>query len=261
MQMIDSELMLKDAEKLELKITDAEIREELHERFGPNIMKSLTDIGISYDEAKKMVETDIISQRMMWYRVHSKALNSVVPQEIKRNYQDYICKNPGSNVWTYEVLSVKANKQDSGSKVASKAFDMLNATKMGLKEAALSLKNESSQDQNLQITVSDVISAKEYELSSNHKDVLKTLQIGQFSQPVEQTSKNNKEKIFRVFHLIDLDKKEPEAFTNLADQFKDKLIQEKVSEFNRSYIMKLRARYGYKDLSMLDKLEPFAISQ
>jgi len=259
MQMIDSELMLKNAEKLELKITDAEIREEIHTRFGPNIMKSLTNIGITYDEAKKMVETDLISQRMMWYRVHSKALSKVVPQEIKKSYQDYISKNPGSNIWKYEVLSVRANAQETGSILAGKAFDMLNAAKLGIKEAALAIKTESSKDQNTQITVSDVISAKEYELSNAHKDVLKTLKVGQYSDPVEQTGKNQKEKVYRIFHLIDLEKKEPEKFTALAEQFKDKLINEKVNEFNGSYIKKLRDRYGFTDLSSLDKLEPFSL--
>ena len=62
-QMIDSELMLKDAEKLEIKLSDAEIREEIHSRFGPNIMKSLSSIGISYDEAKKMTFSNIYSER------------------------------------------------------------------------------------------------------------------------------------------------------------------------------------------------------
>ncbi len=258
-QMIDSELMLKDAEKLEIKLSDAEIREEIHSRFGPNIMKSLSSIGISYDEAKKMVESDLLTQRMLWYRVHSKALTNVVPQEIKKSYQDYVCKNPSSDVWTYEVMSIKSKAEETGSLLAGKAFDMLSAAKLGLKEAALAIKNESNKDANIQITVSDLIMAKEYELSTNHKDVLKTLKTGQYSEPVEQIGKNGKEKVFRVFHLIDHDKKEPEKFTKLADQFKDKLIQEKINDFNKNYLTKLRSRYGFNDLSQIEKIEPFTL--
>lgn len=260
-QMIDAELMLKDAEKLELKVTDAEIREEIHSRFGPNVMKSLKEIGISYDEAQKMIQSDIITQRMMWYRVHSKALSKVIPLEIKKSYQDYITKNPGDNVWTYEVLSVKSNNENSSSLVASKAFDMLSAAKLGLKEAASSLKTDHKTDSNLQITVSDLITAKEYELSAAHKEALKKLSKGEFSQPIEQTGKNTKEKAHRIFHLIDVQKKEPAKFVAIADQFKDKLIQDKVNEFNQNYITKLRARYGFSDLSAVDKLEPFILEQ
>lgn len=261
MQMIDAELMLKDAEKLELKISEADIREEIHSRFGPNIMKSLTSIGITYDEAKKMVETDLITQRMMWYRVHSKALSSVGPDEIKKVYSDYKLKNPTSNIWTYEVLSVRTPSKDTGSKLAAKAYDMLSAAKLGIKEAAASIQTDSNKEQNTQITVSDVITAKEYEISNLHKDVLKTLSPGQFSSPVDQTNKNSKDKVYRVFHLINVDKKEPEKFQLLADQFKDKLISEKIGHYNKSYIVKLRARYGYDNLNFLDKIEPFTIDK
>lgn len=261
MQMVDAELMLKDAEKLELKITDADIREQMHERFGPNIMKSLTSIGITYDEAKKMIETDLITQRMMWYRVHSKALSKVGPDEIKKSYQDYVCKNPSSNTWTYEVLSMKSDDKESSSKIAGKAFDMLSAAKLGIQEAALALKNDSHKDHKTHITVSDTIQAKEYELSQNHKDVLKTLSKGQFSTPVEQVSKNGKEKVYRIFHLLDFQKQEPEAFNQIADQFKDELIQKQVNDINSAYLKKIRARYGYSDLSYIEKIEPFILQK
>lgn len=259
-QMIDSELMLKDAEKLEIKVTDAEIREEIHARFGPNVMKSLNEIGISYDEAQKMIKTDLTTQRMMWYRVHSKALTKVIPQDIKKSYQDYLGKNNTGASWTYEVLSVRSNSESSSSLVATKAFDMLSAAKLGLKEAATALKKD-PQDKNLQITVSEIITAKEYELSQSHKDVLKTLQVGQFSQPVEQQGKNGKEKVRRIFHLIEHTQHEPAKFSSLADQFKDQLIQQKFNELNGSYISKLRAKHGYADLSQIDKLEPFSLEQ
>lgn len=259
-QMIDAELMLKDAEKLELKVSDAEVREEIHARFGPNIMKSLKEIGITYDEAQKMIQTDIITQRMMWYRVHSKALSKVIPQDIKKSYQDYIFKNPSDNIWTYEVFSVKSQNDKASSLVAAKAFDMLNAAKLGLKEAAASLKTN-HHDNNLQITVSEVITAKEHELSNAHKEALKTLTKGQFSQPLEQLGKNGKDKAHRIYHLIDVQKKEPAKFVALADQFKDKLIQDKVNELNQTYIAKLRLKYGFNDLSSIDKLEPFILEQ
>ncbi len=258
-QMIDTELMLKDAEKLELKITDSEIREQIHLRFGPNIMKSLSSIGISYDEAQTMIKSELITQRMMWHRVHAKALSEVVPQEIKKSYQTYVSENPASNLWTYEVLSVRTEAQDRGTQLAHKAYDMLNAAKLGLKEAALALNHDSNKDQSVHITVSDVITTKERELSSSHKEVLKTLNPGDYSPPIEQQTKHGTDKVYRVFHLIDLEKKEPEEFTNMAESFKDKLIQEKVDRFNHQYLTKLRSLYGFDNLYWLEKLEPFSL--
>src|SRR5579871_780542 len=59
-QMIDQELMIADAEKLEVKVTDAEVREELLNRFGPNIMTVLDGLGVTYDEARKMIHNEML---------------------------------------------------------------------------------------------------------------------------------------------------------------------------------------------------------
>src|SRR5580700_6510233 len=76
-QMIDQELMIADAEKLEVKVTDAEVREELLNRFGPSIMSVLSDLGLTYDETRSMIHDDLLVQKMIWFRVNSKALAKV----------------------------------------------------------------------------------------------------------------------------------------------------------------------------------------
>ncbi len=260
LQMVDSELMLKDAEKLELKITNGDIRQEIHDRFGPDIMKSLNAIGITYEEAQEMIRSDLITQRMMWYRVHSKALTQVGPQSVRNSYLDYLKKNPSNQIWTYEVLSVRSPDQATGEKLASKAFNMLSAAKMGLKEAASSIEAEVAANDKVKMNVSEIVTVKDQELSDAHKKALSELQVGQYSDPIEQVSKNNQEKVYRVFHLLGKEKKDPEAFNKLAEDLKEKLLQEQVAEFNKTYILKLRSRYGFNDLSFLDKIEPFSLS-
>lgn len=97
--MIDQELMLADAEHLELKVTDAEVREEMLDRFGPAIMATLDQLNISYEEARKMIHSEMVVQRMMWYRVQSKALNMVNPQDIKDAYKQFCEENPALEQW------------------------------------------------------------------------------------------------------------------------------------------------------------------
>src|SRR5690349_12572308 len=63
-QMIDQELMLADAEHLELKVTDAEVREEVLGRFGPNIMSTLDSIGMTYDEARTQIYNEMVVHRI-----------------------------------------------------------------------------------------------------------------------------------------------------------------------------------------------------
>ena len=67
--MIDHELILADAEKLDLKITDSEVRETLHDKFGPNLMGSLDALGLTYEEAKEMIHAELVVQKMTWFKV------------------------------------------------------------------------------------------------------------------------------------------------------------------------------------------------
>jgi len=71
-QMIDHELMVTDAETRQVNVSDGEVREEIQTRFGPNVMESLDQLGITYDEAREMVHQDMIVQRIQWVRVSSK---------------------------------------------------------------------------------------------------------------------------------------------------------------------------------------------
>ena len=89
-EMINEELMVSDATEKEIKLTDGEIREEVESRFGPSVMTTLDRIGLTYDEAWKMVRKDLIVRRMSWWFIHAKALQNVTPKDIRASYQNYI---------------------------------------------------------------------------------------------------------------------------------------------------------------------------
>src|SRR5690242_2788930 len=63
-QIIDQELMLADAEHLDVKVSDAEVREEIIRRFGANIMVTLDAIGVSYEEARAQIHKEIVVQKI-----------------------------------------------------------------------------------------------------------------------------------------------------------------------------------------------------
>ena len=105
--------MIADAEKLEVKVTDAEVREEILNRFGPNIMPNLDKLGVTYEEAAKMIHEEMIMQRMIWFRVNSKALAKSTRQDVKEAYKQYCDKNPELEEWQYQVLSIRSPDKDS----------------------------------------------------------------------------------------------------------------------------------------------------
>jgi hypothetical protein len=260
-QLINTEFMIADAQQREIKVGDAEVRETLFERFGPNVMGTLEKIGISYDEARAMIHDEMIVQRMTWYRVHSKALQKVNPQDIKKAYQEYLVAHPPKEEWKYQVMSIRTTDERIGAEIATKACTLLSQTKVGLTQVA----KELSQDKNskVAINVSKDVQVSDKDLSASHKDILKTLTVGQYSKPISQVSRIDKAIVFRIFHLLDHTQEKIPTFRQLANHLHDELIDKEVNKENSHYIVKLRERFGFNEKlfkeSFPANFEPFTL--
>ncbi len=258
-QMIDQELILADAEHLELKITEAEVREEILNRFGPNTMPILDKMGLNYEEAKAMIHDEMLVQRMMWFRVNSKVLNSVNSQDIKEAYKQYCAKNPELEEWHYQVLSIRSPQKEASELLAKRAFELLQSN---LELSAIS-EQLSAPDETVAITVSPDMQADEKSISSAHKEVLKHLSENSFSEPIAQVSRVDNSVVYRIFHLKKHSKRKLPAFEKIAEDLKEQLLQEAANKENTQYISKLRSRLGYDEKHMLETLpkefQPFAL--
>lgn len=256
-QMIDNELMMADAESREVVVSDGEVRQEIQERFGPNIMSSLSRLGLTYEEARKMVHQDMIVQRMNWLRVTSKALQKVNSQDVKNAYKEFCEHNPAQEEWKYQLLSIRSNNKEVSSELAKKAFELLQMPGSSLDGIAEQLK---SAENLVSVNVSQEYVVEGKALADSHKQVLASLAIGSFSQPIEQTSRDNSV-VYRIFYLKGYSKKELPTFEQVANEIKDGLLQKAASEERSSYETKLRQRFGYdaKSLDLPSDFEPFSL--
>ena len=258
-QMIDTELMLVDAEKLELKVAEAEVREEILNRFGPNIMPTLDKLGVTYDEARKMILDEMIVQRMVWFRVNSKALNSVNSKDVKDAYNQYCIENPEMQEWDYQVLSIRSPNKTSSELLASRAFELMN-THLNLASVSEQL---GTPDEATTISISQEIKADEKNISASHREVLETLAVNTFSKPVPQVSRVDNSVVYRIFHLKKHSKKEVTPFEKMAERLKEELLQQAAAKENAQYIVKLRERLGYDEKNMVETLpsdfQPFVL--
>lgn len=263
-QMVDQELILADAEQLELKVTDAEVRETLFERFGPNIMQTLDQLGLSYDEAREMIYTEMAVQRMMWYRVNSKALNRIGPQDIKNAYKKYCDEHPALEEWKYQVLSMRAPQENLSAALARKAADLLHQARTDLASVTEILKQETADKENpISISLSSELTADEKSIAASHKEVLKTLTPGAFSPPVAQVNRIDHSVVHRIFYLKDHSISKAPVFKKMSDQLKEELLQDAATQESVQYLNKLRLRYGYNEHLMLETLpadfQPFSL--
>jgi hypothetical protein len=256
-QMVDHELMVADAESREIKVSDGEVREEIQTRYGPNVMGTLDELGISYEEAREMVEQDMIVQRIQWVRVTSKILQKVTSVEIKNAYQKFLQENPAKENWKYQFLTIRGSDADDNQKLALKLSALQEKAQDNLTVAADLFKAEFPESTAI-LTVSQEFDVEDKTLSQANRDVLSQMNNGQWSKPTAQISRDGTT-VMRIFHLKDHIKNKPPAFAAVANDLKQSLLNEYADIESKAYLAKLHQRFNFdeKSLDIPPRFEPF----
>lgn len=263
LELIDHELILADAEDREIKVTDGEVREELENRFGPNVMITLDKIGISYTEAWKMIRSEMTVQRMMWYFIHSKALQAVTPQDIRQEYRRYLKEHPPYQEWTYQVISIRADEDEKIHAAAEEAYTKLVSGGQSPEMFEAQLKELIQAYPGGSVAISPEYTANHLKLSDAHKSALSQLSAGEYGKPLVQKSRADNKTIARIFYLSNKKDFPAPTFEEISPNLKGELIQKAISAESDRYIMKLRKHYGYDTdhlrESLPDTLTPFSL--
>lgn len=257
MEMIDNELILSDANDKEIKVSDGEIRESMEERFGPSVTQTLDKIGLTFDEAWKMVKNDLIIQRMSWWFIHSKAVSAVTPQDIKQAYRIYLEKNPAYSEWTYRVVSIRTDRPDDAlSQIIYKHLAESNSPP----ETLLETLKAQYETPGVSISLSNVFTAKTQELSDLHKASLESLSQGTYSKPSFQMSRAEKKTIYRILYLVNKSDYPAPTFESLSQHLRNDLTQKAIAQESQTYLNKLRKHYGYEpDKTLPEDFHPFSL--
>jgi hypothetical protein len=260
-ELVNTELMLAQAESKEVKVHDSEVREEMENRFGPNTLITLENVGLTYDEAFQMIKTEMIVQRMMWFFVQSKAMAQVTPQMVKQEYRQHLEKNPPYDEWDYQVLSVKGVDEKEIEIAANKAYELLKDCHLSLDEMSDKLKDLEKEFQATTLQISSSYTVTSKDVSATHKEVLTTLHDDSFSAPIAQTSRYDNKKIQRIFYLKKHGLKTPPPFEEMSDNIRQELLQKVAIEESDSYFSKLRKYYGISEemANIPNDFMPFSI--
>lgn len=258
-RMVDEELMVADAESREVKTTDAEVREEIQNRFGPNVMGSLEKLGISYEEARKMVHQDLTVQKIQWLRVTSKVVSKVTTQVMKNEFDSYLSKNPPKETWTYQFLTLRYDAVDEAKTVASEIQKMHDATEGSLSVAADLYKQKIAEDQWTHLALSSELRLEEKELSPLHREVLSQTPVNGWSEPVVQKSRDGSE-VVRIFHLKSHTKQESPLFQTMVAGLKNEIFNRYADKEMDAYLTKLHQRFNFNQssLDIPSQFEPFS---
>lgn len=255
MELVDNELILSDAADKEISLTDGEIREEMENRFGPSVLSTLEKIGLTYDEAWKLLKNELLVRRMSWWFVHSKAVQSVTPQEIRNAYRNYLKEHPPYLELQYQTITIRGSSPEAE---AAKVYEIVKNTNSCPEVIAQKIQEVCST-----ANISPVYTASDLEISEAHKATLISLEEKTYSAPVLQKSRTDRQTVARIFYLVEKIDHPAPAFQDLSGQLRDELIQKAVATHSKNYVSKLRKHYGFDDAYLKDSfpedMHPFSI--
>lgn len=245
-ELIDKELILADALENKIPLTAGDVRQEMESLFGPNIIANLDKIGLTLDEAFKIVQGDLLIRRTMMIRVNSKAMRSVTPQIIRESYNEFAAKNIKKETWRYQVVTIRNPDSALGAETAHIGHKLLTEDKVSLDELQDSLKDLDVIGKS-SISISEPLYHTEADMAEQIKATVKEMETGDISQPLIQKSRTDKSSVFRIVVLL---KKVPAGavpYFEIENQIKNDLYDKAISRDSEAYLKKLRTHYAISD--------------
>jgi len=265
-EMVTKELILADAKESKVEVSGGDLRQEMESMFGPNIIANLDKIGMSYDEASKIVEGDILIKRMLSGRVNNKAMGQVTPSKVRAAYEEYI-QNPeniAQDMWHYRAITIKERDLKKTEESAKVAYELLKSG-IPLDDFVNTIKEKNNiPGRKGKLTLSEMIQSNDKELSSTYRDVLSKLVKGQFSEPFSVKSRIDKTTVFRILFLEEKIKGEVPTYKELEPKLKDKLLNVTYDKESELYVEKLKNHFHMRDSDLKAMLpqdyQPFVLN-
>lgn len=239
--LIDKELALADAKETKLDITPKEIRQEMDEQFGPNIISNLHKAGLTYDETWNMIRSDMLLRRMMIFRVQAKAVRSVTPQMIRASYEENKENYHEIGSWNYYIIAIRDKNEAKGKEMADKLLSKIQDKP--IEEINDVIAAEGALSPSTNIKISEELSQNENDLSPAYREVLESLYPGAYSAPLRQESRAGSI-LYRIFYLKSNKAGGLIPFTEVTPQIKNQLVSKQMEIQMDKYLSKLRKRFG-----------------
>lgn len=257
-ELINTELILLDAEGRQLKLSDGEIREEMESRFGPNTRTHLDRLGIRFEEAWDMIKQELLVQKMSGYFVEYKARQQVTPQQIRSFYQAFIKENPSTEIFTYRVISIRSSKEEQAKNLTERVYPYLNSHKENLEIVKIELDSLKKEYPDASFSISPIYESDKESLSPAYLNALAPLEPSQLSSPIKQSKKG--EILYRLFYLVKKEPKKAPSLEEMLPSLRQKALQVQAEKAAKDYFQKLRKQYAHAIREEIPpQFEPFLL--
>lgn len=255
--MIDEQLILASAKEMKVTVSDGEVRQEMEETLGPNIIAKIDQMGLTYPEVFKMMQNDLLVRRMVYSMVHAKASAMITPARVKEAYEKYAMENPLEESWNYRVVTIRSSAELGAIAACQMLCKMVDQDKMSLAEV-----KESLQISDVQISLSEELHRTAKTLSESHKTGLAGLKDNEHSAPLNASTKEG-ETVYRLFFLTEYKPAGKVSFLTVEEKLKGALLQDAIAAESLAWRTKLRERYGidaeYLALMVPTSFQPYGL--
>lgn len=251
-ELVSKELVLADAEESKITVASGDVRQEMEQYFGPNIIENLDKIGLSFDEAYKMIEGELIVRRMISIRVNNKVFGNLTPQAIKNAYEEFAKNNIRQESWRYQVISIKNSDPKIAEATANTVYHLL-SNKTSLQDLQDKLKADK---QAAAVNISNELEHVESDLAVIIKDKLTQLTPETFSTPFSQKSRADNSLVYRIVYLKEKIPGGAKPFNEVELAIKDQLMEKGMSEESEVYLKRLRQHFDVKETILGEIVSP-----
>ena len=257
-ELIDKELILLDAKESKMEVANGDVRQEMEELFGPNIILNLDKIGLPIDEATKIVSGDIAIRRMMYVKVTSKAMGKVTPQAVRTAYEAWAQENITPQAVSYRMITIRDPNPQNGAATAK-------AIKEALKDGPLLPEELSAKLAPYKefLSLSDEYNHTEKEIAPQNREILLNLEAGTVSDPVQQKSRADNLIVWRLFVVTKKEAGGIPQFKEAEPKIKDMLLDQAITEEQKAYMNRLRKHFAVKESQLKemipDDFTPFSL--
>jgi len=264
-QVVNEELILSEVEESKMMpITVGDIRQEMETRFGPNIIGNLDSIGLSVEDARKMIKDEIAIRRVMM-SFSSKGLKEATPTVLKNAYKEYIKEHQTPASWTYQVITIRNPESEKSAEAASVISSLLQEKQVPLSELVSSFRQEHPQFASTTILISEDMSHTEEQLSPAYKEVLTSMTSDSFSQPFEHKGRKDQKINYRIFYVKEATPASVPPFEEVAATIREQIISNVMERESATYLDKIRRRHAIEEEEIVKAISsdftPFALQQ
>lgn len=254
--LIDKELILADAKELNIPISNGDVRQEMEQTFGPNILANLDKIGLTYEEAQDIVQSDIMIRRMMGIRVNVKTTRKITPQAVREEYEKFSKENIRPAEWTYHIVSIRSQNENKGAEVAKKVHQLLAVDHVPSDEIKGRLAGMGFLDETTVISISAPFQHKDNEVSESFKTVLSSMEPNSYSEPQIHKSRRGGANIYRIFYMESLNPGGAIPLYEVESKIVDKIRGKAIDDEANAYLSHLREHFRVSEDDAIAQLPP-----